>query len=263
MNTQTYWKTITPSLASEWLRTNSRNRPVKDHHVRYLAGEMTAGRWQENGETIKKNGDKLLDGQHRLLACVRAGVPFRSLVVEGLNDSVFMSIDGGVGRSGSDTLSVMGEKNTKRLAAALSIVESYFTGTMGPKRKKFSNLQIEDLLLKHPGIRASVNLQLVSSKLAPPATMAAFHYLFSQKDKAMADEFIEKVLKGHNMTPGDPACAMRERLIRNSLDKAKLEPDYIAALLIKAWNATRGGQQIKSLSFRDRGEQREAFPLIA
>jgi hypothetical protein len=56
---------------------------------------------------IKRNGTTLLDGQHRLLACIKAKTNFRTLVVDGLDDSIFDSVVTGIGRSGADTLAVM------------------------------------------------------------------------------------------------------------------------------------------------------------
>ena len=258
-----YWMTVTPAIAEEWLKMNGRNRPVKQEHVRYLAKEMEAGRWQENGETIKRNGTTLQDGQHRLLACIKAKTSFRTLVVEGLPDSIFKSVDVGCVRSGADTLAVMGEKNTKRLAGALKIVEAYMTGTMENRQSKYSNAEVEELLEKYPGIRESVNRTDINSRLVPPSVMAACHFLFAQKDELLAELFLQQVLKGNDLKEGEPTYVLRERLVRNSLEKAKIAPAYIAALLIKAWNHTRAGNKIKHLRYRERGEAREGFPLVA
>ena len=258
----TTWKTITPELANEWLASNDRNRPVKQNHVRNLAREMQEGRWKENGETIKRNGTTLIDGQHRLLACIRAKTSFRSLVVEGIDSDVFDSIDSGICRSGSDTLAVLGEKNTKRLAASLIIVERYMTGTMETGTRKFSNSEIENLLLKYPKIRESVRRSDFNTRLVPPSLVSALHFLFSQKDAHLADLFMQKMLKGNELEEGDPVYVLRERLVRNSLEKAKLSPVYISALIIKAWNFMRNGQRIYHLRYRERGDSRETFPLI-
>lgn len=255
-----YTITMTPQIAEEWLKANTRNRPVKEAHVRHLAREMAAGRWKENGESIKRNGTALLDGQHRLLACVKCGKPFRTLVVEGLPSDVFDTIDQCVPRSGSDTLAVMGEKNTKRLSAALGLLDKYITGRMAGS-VKYSNADIEELLLRHPGIRSSTERSDLKTRLLPPALASFLHYIFSQKDPALADQFMDQVLRGKGLSEGQPVYLLRERLVDNSLAKAKLSPAYIAALAIKAWNFTRAGKSITYLRFRDRGEAAEAFPI--
>ena len=61
---------ITPAMATELLKTNSNNRPVKEKRILKYAKDMLEGNWiAETGETIKVllNG-KLGDGQHRLMA---------------------------------------------------------------------------------------------------------------------------------------------------------------------------------------------------
>jgi len=50
--------------------------------------------------------------------------------------------------------------------------------------------------------------------------------------------------------------------MRNAMSKAKLKPEYIMALMIKAWNALRLGREIKSLRFRENGDGAESFPLV-
>ena len=65
-------ETITPAQAAEWLKGNTVNRRLVLHHVERLASEMLAGEWRITGDCIKLNGDRLLDGQHRLQAIVQS-----------------------------------------------------------------------------------------------------------------------------------------------------------------------------------------------
>lgn len=81
---------VTPEMAAEWLKSNTKNRSLSQATVNYYAAEMKAGRWELNGETIKfyENGT-LKDGQHRLSAVVKAGVPVKMEVRFGVpNDSI-------------------------------------------------------------------------------------------------------------------------------------------------------------------------------
>jgi hypothetical protein len=52
---------------------------------------------------------------------------------------------------------------------------------------------------------------------------------------------------------------LRERLIRNSISKAKLHPHYIMALTIKAWNCRRAGTSVRNLRYY---EETEPFPTV-
>ncbi|MDP2620568.1 MAG: hypothetical protein Q8P46_10395, partial [Hyphomicrobiales bacterium] len=71
---------ITPELAREWLeKTNRKNRPLSELKWTAYAVDMLEGRWQYNGDAIRFGSDGvLLDGQHRLMACVEAGIPFET-----------------------------------------------------------------------------------------------------------------------------------------------------------------------------------------
>lgn len=87
--------TVSPELAKHWLDTaNTKNRnPIGDHWLE-IAIDMEQGRWKFNGECLKFSSDgTLLDGQHRLMACTEANVPFDTDVMFGLDPGVLDTID--------------------------------------------------------------------------------------------------------------------------------------------------------------------------
>lgn len=255
---KTYWKTITPAEAERMLAKNTGNRRVKDNNVTFLASQMVAGQWRENGETIKINGDRILDGQHRLMACVKANRSFRTLVVEGVDSNVFDTIDTGVPRTAADVFYIKGESGTKNLAACLSVIERYNRGSFGKQNKRIPHADLEALLAQNPEIKDSVNRSEFKSRIVPPSILCAFHYLFSKKDPALADYFCLSIVTGENLARDNPAYLLRERLIFNTEAKAKLTSIYISALLIKAWNAVRENKQLKVLKWLED----EDFPQI-
>lgn len=101
--------TITPGMAEEMLKRNIANRKVNQANVNRIAADMATGNYRINGETIKisSNGE-ILDGQHRLLACIKSGVPFKSYIVYNVEREAIGTIDMGKGRSVADSLNVMG-----------------------------------------------------------------------------------------------------------------------------------------------------------
>jgi len=254
-------KIVTPEMATEWLKGNFINRPLNVRHVDTLASEMSKGRWKSNGDTICFNGDTLIDGQHRLEACVKSGVAFETIVVSGLPSDVFDTKDAGKIRSAADVLSIRGEKNAAKIAASLKIVDRYLTGRMASP-PRYTNTDVEALLVQHPGIRESVSHIKTTKKLLSYSILTGLHYLFAQKDKALADEVADKLISGVGLQVGEPVYLLRERLMRNMISKEKLSPRYIAALLIKAWNATRDNTTIRTLRFREEGDSPEQFPVI-
>jgi hypothetical protein len=68
---------VTPAIAQEWLKGNCKNRPLNEAKVAFFAEKMRCGQWQlKGGFPVKRleNG-RLLNGQHRLNAVIRAGCP--------------------------------------------------------------------------------------------------------------------------------------------------------------------------------------------
>lgn len=251
---------ITPELAKEMLSKNTSNRPVSEAHVKRLASELTNGKWQFNGDSIRFADGVLLDGQHRLEACIRSGVSFQTFVINGLDRNVFTTIDSGRSRTASDTLAVRGEKNAPKLAATVRFVDMCITGRATSKAK-FTNTEIEEVLAKHPGVRESVEFCSREKKSVIPITvLAACHYLFRQKDAALADKVVDQLTSGVGLTQDNPIYKVRERVINS---RHKLPAPYLAAILIKGFNQLRTGTRTNVISWRGEGPAAEPFPVAA
>mgnify|MGYP006267278459 CR=1 FL=1 len=80
---------ITPAEAQGYLNNNAKHRPIKDKKVAEYMEKMQDGQWKLNGKTIcfDSNG-RLLNGQHRLSAVVRSGVPLTTVVIRGLDPAL-------------------------------------------------------------------------------------------------------------------------------------------------------------------------------
>ena len=102
--------TITPALAAHCLDlnfpSNRRKKPVK---IKEYHDSMLADKWAQNGSTIVFADDGMMhDGQNRMHACVRASVPFTTLVVFGVPKEAFNTIDTGKTKTGDDMLTNAG-----------------------------------------------------------------------------------------------------------------------------------------------------------
>ena len=253
---------ITPAFAELLLKSNTANRHVTESHVAYLVKEIKAGRWKVNGDTIRisKSG-LIIDGQHRLLAIVRAGVTIESWVVTGLPDDVFDTIDVGKRRSPGDTLECRGEQNAHRLAAALALIDKYMTGRVD-KSSHYTNSETEALLAKYPTARESLITSKSGKGLLLPSVLDACHYLFTQKDPVMTEVFMDRILKGVGLEEGDPWYVLRERLLTNSISNTKLSKAHVMALCIKAWNHARAGRRITKLQLNGVDGKIGVFPVL-
>lgn len=123
-------ETITPQDAERILKESEKafseseggfkQRNRRKDTVTAYAEDMAAGRWKENGETIKFDSEgRLIDGQHRLAAVVRANTPIQFFVVRGLDNSVMDTIDYGVKRSIENALQFQCKSYESGAAAAV------------------------------------------------------------------------------------------------------------------------------------------------
>lgn len=241
-------KTITPLVAKKMLEKNVGNRALTPWHVDRLANEMKSGLWKVNGDMIRigENG-RVLDGQHRLHAVIKSQITIQTWVMENMPDDIFDSIDQLQKiRSGGDTLGCAGEKNAYRLSAALILIDKYYTGRV-EKSVRYSNGEIEDLLDKYPEARFAIRTDVNSRGIILPSILDASTYLFKLKDPELSTKFLNCVIQGYNLQPGEPALVLREKLLANAMAKAKLNKAHVFALCIKAWNHARAGRNITHL----------------
>ncbi|MEQ9078612.1 MAG: hypothetical protein RLP09_32400 [Sandaracinaceae bacterium] len=256
---------MTPELAEALLAFNTANRPCSTARVDGYARQMLVpGRWRFNGATIclSRTG-RLIDGQGRLRAIVKAGVTVRMIVVTGLDDDVFPTIDRQKKRSPGDALAIDGEKNSRALASALAIISAYEQNTHGGG---WRGLEPEDALYmldRHPEARVST-AQVCSVPGDNSFRIAAFiasHYIFSRIDRDGADAFVSDVKSGANLQHGDPVGLLRDAILKSSASKSRMKRSYKLGLIIKAWNYRRRNKIIRFLRIRERNGKEE-FPVV-
>lgn len=256
---------ITPKLAAKWLTKNTTNRPLSQRTVDSYAAAMVAGEWHLNGDTVRfdRNGN-LIDGQHRLHACVKSGKSFLCYVVTDLPPEAFDTIDQGRPRTLSDVLARRGEKHYSTLASALRMLWRLQNGTMTFNQESKLRPQVMDTLLDaNPGIRDGVAAARETVDAKGPAiigvsTIAVLWYLFNQIKPQKNREFWSRVMEGIELTKTMPEYILRRRLLSNATSQAKLSNEVICALVIKTWNAASVNKPLQHLRWQDN----EDFPKI-
>jgi hypothetical protein len=261
---------ITPEKAESILATSKGNRPINKSRVDRYGEAMRDKQWVLNGESIIISADgSFLEGQHRLLACVKYKVPFLTIVTRGVSDpDAFKTIDVGIGRSTSDVLSIERVPNARTTAAVISKALQY-KHSMGKSSVnehnipyKISQRRLMDLYFEYPdayqrsvlaGKRCYDKLPMVI-----PSVAAACHFLFAEKDADKADTFIESIGNGENLKAGDPALTMREAWIRRAQEKRRDSAEIMMIKMVHAWNAYRNGRRISTV----RHNSADAVPNI-
>lgn len=241
------YRLVTIKEAEELLRKNSCNRDKKKHEISTIAKDMVEGRYrEETGETIKisKTG-MLLDGQNRLTAMVKAGIPKKFLVVWDLEPDIMDVIDSGVKRTSSDVLKIKGKPNH---GAAAAIIRTCLTDYFYQSGKKTTNRIILEEYEKDSVFWDNVvNRSIEWSKEFNPLSKPIFGYCYysvlkHSSNASKAVPFFNGLSKGNTT---DLINSLRNKLINSqspdSTMKYKAKVNWIRIY----WNANVTGNKVK------------------
>lgn len=109
---------MTPEHAEALLAKNFGNRKLRDHWASELAKMIEKGEWNLTHQAIAiaTNG-RLLDGQHRLTAIVKAKQTVPVVLAENCDPETFLAIDKGVKRSTADSI-----EGNKKVVEVISLL---------------------------------------------------------------------------------------------------------------------------------------------
>lgn len=264
---------ISPDLAARWLEQNTTNRPLVQAKVISLAEAIKRGEWMLDGATIRfSESGQLLDGQHRLTAIQKAGIPCRSLVVNGIADDAVKVMDTGKTRSVADVFAIRGVKSANNVAAVVrSLMVLQSTGNpaaTGVHVARVTPSAALAFLAGHEGLEEEIcrrtNRWVAGAKgLFPLGIGIAMYLTVAKVHPREAGEFFDTF---YGVTAGaidDPAWKLRERFTAARNNKAKsLTTETKAAFLVKSWNAYRDNTTIERLTWRKFGARAEQFPRL-
>jgi hypothetical protein len=237
--------TITPDLAAKWLDHITNPRVLSPGVIEAYARDMRAGDWQENGETIKWDvEDDCFDSEHRLRACVLAGVSFESWVIVGLPKQARDTVDLGHKRTLAQVLRNNGERYGRNLAGAAALLwrwrrgrEALVDTTIRP-----THAELIHLIENDPQLRTSTELvhgsYAKAARLSRSSTVPTLiHFIGSGNHGDKATAFVSQVHYGTDIDFGDPAYALREKLIQLNQERNRFKQREMLGLWIPAWNA--------------------------
>jgi hypothetical protein len=256
---------LSAAIARELLDRNPENRPVSAVTVAEMANAMRvdngpAGFNGMNGETIKISACGLLnDGQHRCHARLDANVDIRTRFMFGLPREARLTIDQGKLRRAGDYLAIEGFENGSQ--AAMIAVLLYYWRTRGTIKKPHGGL-VGGKTLARPGaskvseyakenyVQIRRTLDVVPregcGQLGGFAMIGFAHLVFGEKDFGAATDFIERLVKGTDLSERSPILVCRQRLLSGT----RLRREERWELILRAWNAYRENRELAYLAVR-------------
>jgi len=262
---------ITPAIAEGLLeQPGGRNRPLKKATVIRYAARMSRGQWRVSGEPILVGvKGNLLDGQHRLCACVEAGKPFTTTVLYG--DFQFLEMGQGRMRSGADAIALGIPEAVNMIA--LSAIAGFCMRHQRAMEREWSmytqdalfdidnkervgwvrkNLRVLDLY------RRTIQLSGPRPIISPSPATAAWYLAEMATSVDEAGAFFEGLLSGASLKMTDIRLLLRRSLGARTESGKRLVGIETLHWIAKAWDLRNDTTVRRTFSVK----RTESFPFI-
>lgn len=264
------YQVITPEMAKQHLVHNTRNRFVSDR----LKGQYGRAMAQLNGwpfvgtALVFGPGGEVLDGQHRLLACVESGQPFATLVVENVPLEYQPYLDAGRKRTAADMAAINKIPNGNLITSAARTLLNWEHWREHQSAVQTSNPEVWDYTVANLGPlqNALLSAERICSrdgigpkKVSRTALMAGFvRAVQISADPFLVNDFFAGLAVG-NLPAGHPVRTLRQRYLM--AEQPHLKQDLY--FLIRTWNAVVGKESMQRLQVPTGGITVSAFVDLA
>lgn len=241
---------ITPQVAQKYLSHNTQNRKESPRNVNFLVDQMKKGLFLENGESIVFDvNNNLTDGQHRLMAILKSGIPYHIPVVRGVQKNTMATYDTGKNRSSIDILNLNGFKNATNLSALVKLIYKYETrksksATTGKNNRTetLTNQQVLDFCLQNNDwlqglMRNSANLyHKAKTRVLGVSNLSYISYIIGGREPNEQVYDFMKNIYGITRTEGTATSYLYSRLYNSKINKEPLNFYWTLGMSLKAWN---------------------------
>lgn len=221
-------------MAEAWLKEHNKRiadgafhqRRILDTTVHRYAADMRAGKWALNGEAILFDEDgNLIDGQHRLWAVMKAGIPVHMMITTGVpvvsgqsgDVKAMHTINTGRNRTFGMQLRIEGVAYATQISASIraaAIMATYHTMVKPPQLSTSQGWAIQDIIGDHiREVLKTLSKQSQSNKnsrgflVGPLAVMRA-------KYQDEVDLFADEYQSMEGMTKGSPVLTLHRFIER-------------------------------------------------
>lgn len=269
----TVTENISPGKAQQYLNTSKGNRAMGKVYVHSYADTMKRGAWMLNGvPIIFDNEGHLLDGHHRLLAIIEAGIPVRMDVVRGVSPEAFTTYDCGRHRNVGQILSMQGVKHYNLVGSIVVANDrlirsgrlwSNNTAASGNKIPN-TNTDLYELYRRDPegyGRVADLVCSWISKcRVLIGSWAGGLFYYLTHTGGYTEEEVIPffDALYSLDSDSKTPADLLRRVITREAVEGRRLSAETLWAFIVKAWNGYITGDFPKILRY----QEREGIPAL-
>ena len=243
--------TVTPEGARNLLKMNTWNRKPSLAMVQRYMRDMRDDRWLFSGSSIViSDKGRLLDGQQRLMALEMIEKPQDFVLVRGVNEAAFSSIDSASVRGFAKILEGMGMPRPRFLAGATVFLWRIQSGAYHSGNNP-SPAELMEIFAQHRhGLKLAVERRGGDTLTGlTPSVSTILDYITFTESPQMAPTFWAKLNGIGEFKEGDPVLALRRKLERNRIggEVGKAPPRALLLWAMTAWRAHLKGNTIKSL----------------
>lgn len=256
--------TITPETAMALLELNKLNRPIDQANIKRIAKAIAEDRWKYNGDTIKiSDDDSVLDGQHRLWACIEARKPIQTIIVRGIARDAFATIDTMRKlRNASDIVALNGTlRHRQAIGTALQWLVRYHRNCL-PEYKtadnRVENDDVERAFVENPGIASAIDRAATVKRVANYGLIGFLYYVVANRNATLAERLIATFDNPSRVSVTDPLYLLRAYFHSDG----RKDPVVTMAVCFKALNAAGENKTMKTLSWKNQGKTAEEFPKL-
>jgi hypothetical protein len=208
-------KNVTPDQAEKWLATNADfQRKLRESIVEKYARDMINQEWKVTHQGIAFDSKgRLIDGQHRLAAIVKADIPVKMLIVYDLVEEAYDHVDIGFGRTAIDVIRAKGEGwITNDIIAVARLIEAGAdSSSIVIARSPFELLELVE---RHKSaldfVFQNMERRVRRVTIAPVLAAIAVAY-YTEKDRIRLAKFIRLLVGGIAVDPKLDSIVIRLR----------------------------------------------------
>lgn len=238
---------VTPEMAEKWLeKFNTVNRKIQDSHVAAIVRDIKRGSWMVNAQPISFHGNPLADGdddvhlingQHRLKACVKSGVAIEIPIAVNVPRAAFATFDSHMKRN-----KFVSKGDPRVLRSALIFQWRNERGLDIFSTVRPTETEILEVYNNHPNLKdfyteaRKMDGGETLEKIASAGVITYFLYHIYLDDTELAQPFTDQLRTGVGLEKGNPIGGVRSDLMQHKKSVNKYSRKQVLEMLLETWS---------------------------